>query len=145
MRRLIRSFSAAAALAALLAIVLIAAPARAQSSSGACPISLQTFKTVTAASYTLAIGDQCSTIVFSPTTAATAVALTLPNAATTFPPGFAVRIKDGNSGGIYMTPTTSTLDGLTTQIHLTTGQSIDLVTDGTNYISLGGSGTTHHP
>ena len=144
MRRLIRSFSAAAALAALLAIVLIAAPVRAQIGTG-CPIILQTFKTVTTATYTLAIGDQCSTIVFSPTTAATATALTLPNAATNFPPGYTVWIKSGNSGGVYMTPTTSTLDGLATQINLTTGQSIELVVDGTNYISLGGSGTTHHP
>ena len=142
MRRF-RFLSAFAGFLALVAI-LAALPARAQQGAS-CPISLQTFKTVTAAAYTLAIGDQCSTIVFSPTTAATAVALTLPNAATTFPPGFTVRIKDGNSGGIYMTPTTSLLDGLTTQIHLTTGQSIDLAVDGTNYISLGGSGTTHNP
>jgi hypothetical protein len=143
MRRF-RFLSAAAALAALLAIFASISPAPAQQGA-ACVISTLPFRTITTSTYTLAIGDQCSTLVFSPTTAATAVALTLPNAATNFPAGYTVRIKSGNTGGVYMTPTTSTLDGLSTQINLTTGQSIDLVVDGTNYISLGGSGTTHHP
>src|SRR5579859_7706991 len=129
----------------LLLAALAAFPVSQVWAQAPCPISSQTFKTVTTTTYTLAIADQCKTIVFSPTTASTATALTLPNAATNFPVGYRVWIKAGNAGGVYMTPTTSLLDGLSTQINLTTGQSLGLVTDGTNYISLGGSGTTHHP
>ncbi len=139
MRRF-RLFSIAASL--LLLAALAPTQVFAQAS---CPMSLQTFRTITTSTYTLAVTDQCSTLVFSPTTAATAVALTMPNPATTFPVGYTVWIKSGNSGGVYMTPTTATLDGLTTQINVTTGQALRLVSDGTNWISEGGIGTTHHP
>lgn len=105
----------------------------AQSGSAACPVSAQLAKVVSGTTYTVALGDQCSTLVFTNTGA---VAVTLPNAATTFPVGFTVAMK-ATGGTVTVTPTTSTINGASTAV-LSAGTGFSVATDGTNYYTQGG-------
>lgn len=65
-----------------------------------------------------------------------AVAVTLPQAGTSFPNGCQLPSKNDGAGSVTVTPTTSTIDGAAS-ITLTTGQSVVIVSDGTNYKTEG--------
>lgn len=65
-----------------------------------------------------------------------AVAITLPQAGSTFPSGWSVRIRNSGTGTITITPTTSTING-GSSISLKTGQSCQVISDGTNYFTIG--------
>jgi len=72
---------------------------------------------------------------------AAAVAVTLPQATGSFAaPFFYTQINLG-AGTVTITPTTSTINGAATLV-LTTGQSADIVSDGTNYVAALGKGGT---
>lgn len=75
---------------------------------------------------------------------AASVAVTLPQATGAFgAPFFYTQVNLG-VGTVTITPTTSTINGAATLV-LTTGQSADIVSDGTNYVAAlgkGGSATT---
>lgn len=73
-----------------------------------------------------------------------AVAVTLPQATGSFAAPFFYTQVNLGAGTTTITPTTSTINGAATLV-LTTGQSADIVSDGTNYVAAlgkgGGSGT----
>lgn len=97
----------------------------------------------TGTSYTVLTGDRAKLVTLSN---ASAVAVTLPQATSTFGAGWFADFKNKGAGTVTITPTTSTIDGGATLV-LTTGQSARIVSDGTNYqtvavsASSGGSGT----
>lgn len=67
------------------------------------------------------------------------VAVTLPQATGSFAaPFFYTQINSG-AGTVTITPTTSTINGAATLV-LTTGQSADIASDGTNYVAALGKG-----
>lgn len=68
---------------------------------------------------------------------ASAVAVTLPQAGANFPAGWISKFSNQGAGTVTITPTTSTVNG-NASIALLTGQSIDLVSDGTNYFACVG-------
>jgi len=96
----------------------------------------------TGTSYTIgASEDDCGALVTFSNTAAQAV--TLPQAGTTagssnFQAGFFVTVSNINSGIVTITPTTSTINGAATLV-LYPGQSVGIVSDGTNYQIAPGS------
>lgn len=132
MKRLLLAFIGLAAMG-----VLAAQPAWAQSAG--CPVTLVSPVTVTAGTWTFSNTDNCKVLVF--TNATTNV--TMPNAATFATPGWRVTLKTTGTNGIYMTPTTSTLDGQASALHLTQGLSCDIASDSVNYWSL--NCATHNP
>jgi hypothetical protein len=74
-----------------------------------------------------------------------AVAVTLPQATGSFTAPFFFTQVNLGAGTVTITPTTSTINGAATLV-LTTGQSADIVSDGTNYIAIlgrGGAPTTN--
>lgn len=73
---------------------------------------------------------------------AAAVAVTLPQAGTAFPAGWQSVFSNQGAGTVTITPTTSTING-GASIQLLTGQSVQIVSDGTNYFAL--VGTTVFP
>ena len=73
---------------------------------------------------------------------ASAIAVTLPQAGASFPAGWIAKVSNQGAGTATITPTTSTINGAAS-FTLLTGQSIDIVSDGTNYFAL--SGTTTFP
>ena len=90
----------------------------------------------------LANSDQNKLVTFSN---AAAVACTIAQAGSggNFAAGWAVSLKNLGAGTVTCTPTTSTVDGAA-NFTLTTGQGVDLYSDGTNYFTQpgkGGSGT----
>ena len=128
-------------LASIVALALLAlAPIhQANADSGAsCPVGSSGYKTVTGTTYTVLVADQCSLLNF---TNASAVSVTLPNVATTFPAGFRFSAKASGAGAVTITPTTATINGLSTLV-LTSGLGADIWTDHTNYIANGGYGST---
>lgn len=93
----------------------------------------------TGTTYTVVTGDRNKLITFSN---ASAVAVTLPQAGSTgFANNFEFEAKNIGAGTVTITPTTSTIDGAAT-LTLTTGQSVRLYSDGTNYFSAPGKATT---
>jgi hypothetical protein len=68
---------------------------------------------------------------------ASAVAVTLPQAGTSFPAGWIAKFSNQGAGTVTITPTTSTINGNATLV-LLTGQSADIVSDGTNYFACVG-------
>jgi hypothetical protein len=70
---------------------------------------------------------------------AAAVAVTLPQATGSFAAPFFYTQVNLGAGTVTITPTTSTINGAATLV-LTTGQSADIVSDGTNYIAALGKG-----
>jgi hypothetical protein len=71
---------------------------------------------------------------------ASAVAVTLPQAGASFPAGWIASFSNQGAGTVTITPTTSTING-STSVTLLTGQSIDIVSDGTNYYGMVGTTT----
>lgn len=75
---------------------------------------------------------------------ASAVAVTLPQATGSFGATWGYTQINLGAGTVTITPTTSTINGAAT-LTLTTGQSADITSDGTNYVAAlgkgGGSGT----
>lgn len=114
----------------LLAVPLLSSAGFAQGAS--CPISKQIPEVVSGTTYTLIPADGCKLKVF---TNGSAVTLSAANPATTFPAGYQVTIKAQGTGTVTFTPTTATLDGLSSAIAWTTGTGGTLWTDGTNWYS----------
>lgn len=136
MRRL---FLASVAAAALMVGAVLGTSFLAEAQQGAaCPIASTSPVVISAVTTrTITQADNCKMLVF---TGATGTGVSLPNAASTtagVPVGFRVWLKAQGAGSVSATPTTSTLDGLTTQIVLTTGQGVEIRSDGTNYWSSG--------
>lgn len=96
----------------------------------------------TATTDTLVTGDGGTVVTESN---AAAVAVSLAQAGTTgFASGWYVTSKNLGAGTVTITPTASTIDGAAS-LTLTTNQSVDIYSNGTNYITLpgrGGSGVT---
>jgi hypothetical protein len=69
---------------------------------------------------------------------ASAIAVTLPQAGATFPTGWIATFSNQGAGTVTITPTTSTING-SSSVTLLTGQSLDIVSDGTNYYGLVGT------
>lgn len=86
-------------------------------------------------SYTLLTGDRGKLVTFSN---ASAIAVTLPQAnSTTFKNGWFVDIQNRGAGVVTITPTISTIDGLTS-IDLITNAGVRICSDGTNYFTQRG-------
>jgi|ERR1700676_1456905 len=73
---------------------------------------------------------------------AAAISVTLPQAGASFPAGWIATFSNQGAGTATITPTTSTINGVSSVV-LLTGQSLDIVSDGTNYFGL--VGTTVFP
>lgn len=98
----------------------------------------------TGTSYTVVTGDRGKLQTFSN---AVAVAVTLPQATSTFGAGWYTFFKNLGAGTVTITPTTSTIGGAAS-LTLTTGQFAMVVSDGTNYNTVftaagGGGGLTN--
>lgn len=85
----------------------------------------------TGVSYTVVASDQAKLLTF---TNAGAIAVTLPQATGSFGAGWWAEFVclPGSVGSVTVTPTTSTIDGLTTLV-LAPGNAARVVSDGTNY------------
>lgn len=86
----------------------------------------------TGTTYTVLTADRGKLLTFSN---AAAVAVTLPQATSTFGDGWFVFVKNLGAGTATITPTTSTIGGAAS-LALTTGQWAMIVSDGTNYNTL---------
>lgn len=86
----------------------------------------------TGTTYTVLTGDRSKLVTHSN---ASAMAVTLPQAGTSFPSGWFYFTKNKGAGKVTITPTTSTISGLSTLV-LLQGQSALIVSDGTNYHSV---------
>lgn len=95
-------------------------------------------RATTTTSEALANSDQNKLVTFSN---AGAVACTIAQAGSggNFAAGWAVSLKNLGAGTVTCTPTTSTVDGAA-NFTLTTGQGVDLYSDGTNYFTQPGKG-----
>jgi hypothetical protein len=95
-------------------------------------------RATTTTSEALANSDQNKLVTFSN---AAAVACTIAQAGSggNFAAGWAVSLRNLGAGTVTCTPTTSTVDGAAT-VTLTTGQGLDLYSDGTNYFTQSGKG-----
>lgn len=71
---------------------------------------------------------------------ASPVAVTLPQAGAAFPSGWSATFENRGAGAVTITPTVSTING-GASIVLSTNQSVKIVSDGTNYFALTGTGT----
>lgn len=87
----------------------------------------------TGTSYTYVNGDNGKFVTHSN---ASAIAGTLPQAGASFPAGWWTEVKNIGAGTLTITPTTSTIDGAASLV-LTTGQGVTLLSNGTNYFTLG--------
>jgi hypothetical protein len=83
----------------------------------------------TGTTYTIVAGDLSKLVTFSN---ASSIAVTLPQATGSFAAGFYADLKNIGVGAVTITPTTSTINGAATLV-LNTGQSVRVVSDGTNY------------
>lgn len=89
------------------------------------------YKSVTDTSYTVVAADNNCVVEFSN---ASGVSVTLPQAGTSgFTATFRFTALNRGAGDVVITPTTSTIQG-DTDLTLTTGQSTDIQSDGTNYV-----------
>jgi len=91
--------------------------------------SVRPVKAETGTTYTFVTGDNAKLITFSN---ASSVAVTLPQATSTFGAGWHCWVKNKGAGAVTITPTTSTIDG-NSSLELTTNQGVQIVSDGTNY------------
>lgn len=89
----------------------------------------RTINSQSGTTYTMTSADCSRDTVF---TSATSVAVTVPQASTSFPNGCEMKIKVDGVGSVTFTPTTSTIDGAAS-VSATTGQGFTMVPDGTNY------------
>lgn len=87
--------------------------------------------------YTLLATDRSKLVTFSN---ASSIAVTIPQAGTSFPAGFICLLSNQGVGTVTLTPTTSHIDGAT-NLALTTGQGVTLVSDGTNWFTVRGLGS----
>lgn len=85
----------------------------------------------TGTSYTVQTSDSDKLITFSN---AASIAVTLPQATSSFDAPFAFEAKNIGVGAVTITPTTSTINGAATLV-LNTGQSVRVISDGTNYVT----------
>lgn len=92
--------------------------------SGTYVINAQTGTT-----YTVLSTDACALVTFSN---ASAIAVTLPQATGSFAAGFGFDVQNKGVGLVTITPTTSTINGLST-LTLATNQGCTIVSDGTNW------------
>lgn len=95
-------------------------------------------RATTTTSEALANSDQGKLVTFSN---ASAVAATIAQAGSggNFAAGWVASLRNLGAGTVTLTPTTSTIDGAAT-LTLTTGQGVDLYSDGTNYFTQPGKG-----
>lgn len=99
----------------------------------------------TGTSYTIASTDAAKLVTLSN---ASAVAVTLPQATSSFGAGFAFDVQNLGAGTVTVTPTTSTINGAST-LTVAQNRGCTITSDGTNYqvsactatVSGGGSGT----
>lgn len=111
--------------------------------TGVTAAQLKTFsvtsavRATTTTSEALANSDQNKLVTFSN---GSAVACTIAQAGSggNFAAGWAVSLKNLGAGTVTCTPSTSTVDGAAT-FTLTTGQGLDLYSDGTNYLTQPGA------
>ena len=83
-------------------------------------------------SYTVLSSDRGKLVTL---TNASAVAVTLPQAGSSFPVGWFAEFENRGAGLVTITPTTSTINGGAT-VTLSTNQSLKIISDGTNYFAL---------
>lgn len=81
--------------------------------------------------YTVLTGDRTKLVSIGN---AGAVAVTLPQAGSTFPNGWYAWFENTGVGAVTITPTTSTIDGVAS-ITLTTNQGVMIASNGTNYFT----------
>lgn len=100
--------------------------------------STSAVRATTTTSEALANSDQGKLVTFSN---AGAVAATIAQAGGggNFAAGWVASLKNLGAGTVTLTPATSTVDGAAT-VTLTTGQGLDLYSDGTNYFTQPGKG-----
>ena len=96
-------------------------------------------RATTTTSEALANSDQGKLVTFSN---ASSVAASIGQAGSggNFAAGWVASLKNLGAGTVTLTPTTSTVDGAAT-VTLTTGQGLDLYSDGANYFTQAGKGT----
>lgn len=99
-------------------------------------LAVESVNAQTGTTYTVVTGDRGKLVTLSN---AAAIAVTLPQASATFPDGWWCDVQVKGAGTATITPTTSTINGAATLV-LTTGQSARIVSDGTDYRALIGSG-----
>lgn len=104
------------------------------SASASALVANVSIRANTATTDTIASSD-CGSLVTE--TNASAVAVTLPQATGSFTTGFYTTIINEGAGTVTITPTTSTIDGAAS-LTLTQNQSVDIVSNGTNYITARG-------
>jgi hypothetical protein len=92
----------------------------------------------TGTSYTYLSGDRGKLVTHSN---ASAIAGALPQATGAFGSGWFAWVQNRGAGTLTITPTTSTIDGSAT-LALTTGQGALIVSDGTNYYTMRGVGSS---
>lgn len=90
----------------------------------------------TGTTYTVVSGDKGKLVTFAN---ASAVAVTQPQAGSSFPSGWFVEFQNRGAGNVTITPTTSTVDGAASLV-LLTDQGCRLFSDGTNYFTQRGVG-----
>lgn len=88
----------------------------------------------TGTTYTVLTSDRGKVVTQSN---ASSIATTLPQAGSGFEAGWHTHIKNIGVGTVTITPSTSTIDG-SASITLTTGAGVTIVSDGTNYYTIGG-------
>lgn len=95
--------------------------------------SSTTLNKQTGTTYTVQTTDAGAVIRFS---SASGVAVTLPAATTTgFGSGFSTKIQFVGTGNLTITPTTSTIDGLSS-LKISNGGAMQIISDGTNYFTI---------
>lgn len=90
----------------------------------------------TGTAYAILDGD-CGKVVTLSNASAVAVSIAQAGTAGSFASGWFATVINSGAGTTTITPTTSTIDGAST-LTLTTNQSVDLFTDGTNYFTARG-------
>lgn len=90
----------------------------------------------TGTSYTYVTGDKGKLVRHNN---AAAIAGSLPQAGASFPDGWFMDVLNYGAGTLTITPTTSMIDGQTNLV-LTTGQGVRIISDNTNYFTIRGAG-----
>jgi hypothetical protein len=92
----------------------------------------------TGTTYTVVTTDRSKLVTHSN---ASAIAVTLPQAGTSFPSGWFCFVENRGAGLSTITPTTSTIDGAAS-LTIGTDQGVLIASDGTNYYTMRGRGRT---
>lgn len=104
----------------------------------AIPTATEPVNAQTGTTYTVLAGDQTKLVTF---TNGSAIAVTLPQATGSFGAGWFADFQNRGAGTVTITPTTSTVDGAAS-IALLTGQGVRIASDGANYFTQRGLGST---